>query len=310
MADADGHTLVVASSEAATGGPGPDDPMSLVNVRQRIVSEAALRLLSRDQPPLVVMLPTAWAPSSSAGFFDGLDLPWLHLTTVNAISAQGGRSVDPDRLVYPEAQSNGELEAIDFSSASALTRAGDTLQNLLTLNDQVGGVVSDEAMTDLSYGNRRLPVVSRTSAARSRFWIDQRLGAVEVTAPKAVILSSGSGRFSATLTNTLDEPVTVRLSAVTDPLLRISVPDADIQIGPGSRTSILLNASSRAAGVRNATLLLTDTDGTPLGSSDSLPIRSNRVSSVIWLILGTGVALLFGTILVRLFRRIRAAARS
>ena len=56
--------------------------------------------------------------------------------------------------------------------------------------------------------------------------------------------------------------------------------------------------------------MLTDTDGTPLGSSDSLPIRSNRVSNVIWLILGTGVALLFGAILVRLFRRIRAAARS
>ena len=48
------------------------------------------------------------------------------------------------------------------------------------------------------------------------------------------------------------------------------------------------------------TLLLTDSEGTPLGSSDSLPIRSNRVSNVIWLILGTGVALLFGTIVVRL----------
>ena len=52
--------------------------------------------------------------------------------------------------------------------------------------------------------------------------------------------------------------------------------------------------------------MLTDSEGTPLGSSDSLPIRSNRVSNVIWLILGTGLALLFGTIVVRLFRRIRA----
>ncbi|KQW47627.1 hypothetical protein ASC77_14415 [Nocardioides sp. Root1257] len=310
VAETDGHALTVASSEAATGGPGPDDPMSLVNVRQRIVSEAALRLLTRGQPPLVVVLPSTWAPSSSAGFFDGLDLDWLHLTTVSAISAQGGSSVDPDRLVYPQAQSDGELQAVDFASAAALTHAGDTLQNLLTLNDQVGGVVSDEAMTDLSYGNRRLPLMSRTSAARSRYWIEQRLRGVEVSAPKAVILSSGSGRFSATVTNTLDEPVTVRLAARTDPLLRISVPDSEVQIGPGSRTSVLLNASSRAVGVRNATLLLTDTDGTALGSSDSLPIRSNQVSRVIWLILGTGVALLFGTILVRLFRRIRAAARS
>ena len=58
------------------------------------------------------------------------------------------------------------------------------------------------------------------------------------------------------------------------------------------------------------TLLLTDSDGVPIGSSDSLPIRSNRVSNVIWLILGTGVALLFATIVVRLVRRIRTATRS
>ena len=90
------------------------------------------------------------------------------------------------------------------------------------------------------------------------------------------------------------------------------MPDADVEIGPGphARSTILVNASSKAVGVRNATLVLTDSEGTPLGSTDSLPIRSNRVSNVIWLIIGTGLALLFGTILLRLFRRIRTAARS
>ena len=73
---------------------------------------------------------------------------------------------------------------------------------------------------------------------------------------------------------------------------------------------MLLNASSSAVGVRNVTLLLTDVDDVPLGSSDDLPIRSNRVSNVIWLIVGTGVALLFGAIAVRLFRRVRAARRT
>ena len=55
---------------------------------------------------------------------------------------------------------------------------------------------------------------------------------------------------------------------------------------------------------------MTDSDGTPLGASDQLPIRSAQVSNVIWLILGTGVALLFGAIAVRLVRRVRAAARA
>ena len=310
VAQTDGHALVVTSAGAASGGPGPDDAMAPVAVRQRILSEAALRLLTPGQPALVASLPTTWAPASSAGFFDGLDVDWLRLTTVDAISARSGREVAADRLQYPAAQGRAELDAVDFAAASGLTRAGETLQNILTLNDQVGGVVSDEAMSDLSYANRREPSAARASASGSRQWIEARLRSVKVTAPKAVILSSGSGRFSATVTNTLDQPVTVRLDAVTDPLLRVSAPDRDVEIGAGDRTSILLNASSKAVGVRNAMLLLTDSEGTALGSSDSLPIRSNRVSNVIWLIIGTGVVLLFATIVVRLFRRIRAAARS
>jgi hypothetical protein len=310
VAETDGQSLVVTSSEAASGGPGPEAAMSPIAVRQRIVSEAALRLLAPGRRPLVVVLPSTWSPMSNTGFWDGLDLDWLRLTTVDDIAAQPGRDVDPDRLLYPETQRTAELGAVNFSSASDLAEAGDTLQNLLTLNDQVGGVVRDEAMTDLSYATRRQPLTVRASASRSRDWIEDRLGSVEVTAPKAVILSSGSGRFSATVHNALDQPVTVRLDAVTDPLLRVTVPKSNVEIGPGDRTTILLNAASQAVGVRNVELLLTDSEGTPLGSSDSLPIRSNRVSNVIWLILGTGVALLFGTIVVRLFRRIRAAAKS
>jgi hypothetical protein len=310
VAETDGQSLVVTSSEATSGGPGPEAAMSPIAVRQRIVSEAALRLLAPGRRPLVAVLPSTWSPTSSTGFWDGLDLDWLNLTTVNSISAQQGRAVDPDRLIYPETQRLAELDAADFSSATGLARAGDTLQNLLTLNDRVGGVVRDEAMTDLSYAARRQPLTTRASASRSRDWIEDKFDAVTVTAPKAVILSSGSGRFSATVHNALDQPVTVRLDAVTDPLLRVSVPDSNVEIGPGGRMTILLNASSRAVGVRNVTLLLTDSEGTRLGSSDSLPIRSSQVSNVIWLILGTGVTLLFGTIIVRLFRRIRAAARS
>jgi hypothetical protein len=310
VARTEDHTLVVTASEAATGGPGPDDSMAPVAVRQRILSEAALRLLTTGQPPLVVTLPTTWAPTSTVGFFGGLDVPWLNLTTVDDISTRTARQVDPDRLSYPRSQSAAELDAIDFAAAADLTQAGDTLQNLLTLNDQVGGAVRDEAMTDLSYASRRDPGATRASASDSRGWIEERLRSVQVAAPKAVILSSGSGRFSATVTNSLDEPVTVRLEARTDPELRVSVPDRNVEIGPGARSTVLLNATSEAVGVRNALLILTDSEGNPLGSSDAVPIRSNQVSNVIWLIIGTGLALLFGTIVVRLFRRVRTAARS
>jgi hypothetical protein len=282
--------------------------MSPVAMRQRIVSEAAVRLLSPGRKPLVVDLPHTWAPQPVSSFFAGLDgLGWLDLTSVSTATERTGRAVALDRLDYPDSEREAQLGESSFAAADDLARAGDTLQNLLTDNDSVAGVVRDEAFTDLSYADRDHPDSSRLSADVSRAWIDNRLRSVRIEAPPAVILSSGSGKFAATVTNTLDEPVTVRIRAVADRPLRVAVPADSIDLGADSRTTVLLNASSSAIGIRTVTLMLTDADDVPIGSSDDLPIRSNRVSNVIWLIIGTGVALLFGAIVVRLLRRFRKA---
>lgn len=305
VARVDGHRLVVTSS-AADGGPGPGDPLDAVKLRQQILSEAAVRLLSPGRRPLVVLLPPDWSPSSTTGFFDGLDVPWVDLTDVDGLAERAGGTVDRDRLEYPQSQVRRELDAANFSSAAALVEAGETLQNLLTRNDEVAGEVRDEALTGLSHSSRDTPNAARAAADGSRRWIQEQLSSVTVNAPRAVTLSSSTGRFAASVTNGLPYPVTVRLEAVADEPLRIEGPQ-DIQVAPESTTSVLLNASSAQLGVSNVELVLTDDEGTPLGSTDTLPIRSVQVSQVIWVILGTGVALLFGAIVVRLVRRVRRA---
>ena len=117
-------------------------------------------------------------------------------------------------------------------------------------------------------------------------------------------LASSSGRFAATITNRLDHPVTVQLTPLSEEPLTIDAPET-IDIAAGSSTSVLLEAATDRLGVHNVELLVTDEAGTPLGSSDELPIRSVQVSQMIWVILGIGVALLFGAIAVRLVRRVR-----
>ena len=303
--------VVVASSGATGGGPGPDWRMSPLALRQRIVSEAALRLLTEDGRPLVAVLPATWRPGAAPGFFEGLDLSWLHLTDVGTVRSRPGRpvAVPADRLDYPDSQAGLQLDADRFVAADDLVRSGATLQNLLSQNDTVAGEIRDEAYTDLSYASRVHARATRLSAELSRAWVDDRLHAVRIDAPRAVILSSGNGRFAASVTNPLDEPVSVRIRAVADPPLDVSVPKQPVELGPRSRTTVLLDAASSAVGIRDVTLVLTDRDGVPLGSSDDLPIRSNRVSNVIWLIIGTGLALLFLAIVVRLVRRIRTARR-
>lgn len=304
-----GARLVTMSSDAATGGPGPDDRLAAVALRQRIVSEAALRLLAPERRPLVVVLPQDWTPTGTTGFFEGLDIGWLRLTSVADVSGRPARAVPLDRLDYPPAQARRELDGANFTSAATLIKAGETLQNVLSGNETVGSVVADEALTGASYSSRPDANAARAATDRSRAWIEEQLRSIQITAPRAVTLSSASGRFAATLNNGLDQTVTVSVEAQTEQSLRVSVPET-IEIGPNGRTTVLLNASARTLGVHNVTLVVTDGDGTPLGSSDSVPIRSAQVSDVIWVILGTGVALLFGAIAVRLFRRVRAARKA
>jgi len=185
-------------------------------------------------------------------------------------------------------------------------RAGAMLQDVLGDGAAVAGAVDDQAMSSLSFGHRPHPVLARLALQRSRDLIDSELRSISIDAPPAVTLSSTSGRFAATLTNGLDQKVTVHVQAMTGRGVRVEGP-RQIDIGPRGSTTVLLTARTARLGVHNITLVVTDSSGAPLGSSDRLPVRSAQVSKVIWLILGTGVALLFGAIALRLARRVRAA---
>ncbi|WP_193604984.1 DUF6049 family protein [Nocardioides dongkuii] len=305
-----GHRLVVAASDVATGGPGPDDPLATVALRQRVLAEAAVRRLETPRAPLVVVLPTGWIPDDPEEFFGGLDHDWLDLDTLTDVAETRATPVDAEELLYPESQVRRELDEAAFAAATALTEAGRTLQNLLTRNDTVGREVSDQAMTSLSYAARIDPRAVRAETEAATAEIERQLRDVSVSAPDKVILSSASGQFSALLENSLDESVTVRIQAVADESMTITMPDEDITLPPGGRRTVLLTAATEQQGVHNVTLRVTDIAGTPLGSSDRLPIRAAQVSGVIWLIIATGCALLFGAIAVRLVRRLRAARRT
>lgn len=308
VAAVDGRRVVVASAGAATGGPGPDDRLAPVALRQRILAEAAVRQLGARNEPLVVVLPGDWTPSPTASFFDGLDVPWLRLTTVQEVAVAASTAVPRDRVVYPEAQARRELDANTFAAARALIRAGTSLQTILSRNDRVAATVADEALTAVSYGQRGAQAAARVRALRSRDWIGRELGRVRIDAPPQVTLSSASGRFSATITNGLDQPVTVRIDAVADAPIRIETPSV-VEIAPESSRTVLLSATTQRQGVHNVTLILTDAEGAPLGSTAELPVRAALVSDLIWVIIGAGAALLFGAIAVRLVRRVRRARR-
>ncbi len=310
------HTIAPTSYGAATGGPGPEPRLGAVAFRQRVLAEAAVRLLSPGRRhPLIVLVPRSVDSQSGATFWNGLNASWVNLTTVADATDRTSTAVEPDMLTYPPDQETAELSSSVFTEAEELIAAGQTLQNLLIDVETTAAEVRDEALTGASYHFRRNSDLAANRLARSRLWIDRKLNRISVDGPPAVTLSSADGTFAVTVTNDLERTVTVRLAADSvDDEVTVDVGEpivlAAATSDTGSRTTIQLDAHSRGAGVHNVTISVTDVDGTPLGSSVEVPIRSGQVSEVIWVIIGAGVGILFVAIALRLVRRIRGSRRA
>lgn len=306
LASIGGREVVLTSSTAVEGGPGPDDPYATIAVRQRILSEAAVRLLSRGREPLVVAIPTDWTPIDTGEFFPGLDVDWLELGHLSDVTDRTAETVDAEDYVYPAFQENFELDNGTFAAAEELEAAGTTMQQVLTSNATVGDAVGREASTLTAYWQRPRPNAARVAGDRSRAWIETTLGRVTVEGPPSVTLSSDTGQFPATVSNGLDEPVVVRVDAVPSDGLTVDTPEP-VELDPGESTRLRLSATTEAIGAHTVRLVVASVDGDLLGSSDELPIRSNQVSQIIWIFIVAGGGLLLGAIAVRLFRRIRRA---
>ena len=307
-----GHDLVMYASDVLKGGPGPDDPLAAVAVRQRILSEAALRMNEPGRQPLVVVFPPSWTPPGGpdySDFFTGLDVNWMQLTPLDEATRVPARSLSADRFIYPQWQLNHEVAAGAFTALDTLTDEATRLQGVLTEGSDLAARIRAEAFGTVSYVAREDDLRSLLATQDTIAWVQQRLRSISVSAPSRVILSSNSGSFSVTITNGLDEPVSVRLRTTSNPPMEITVPD-QLDLEADASTTVLLRASTDKLGVHDVALTLTDPEGNPLGAPVGVPVRAAQVSQVIWLIMGAAGGLLLLAIVLRLVRRIRGGGPS
>ena len=300
-----GHKVLVTSTGAEAGGPAPtaaSDPLAL---RQRLLSEAALRLDDRDTAPVVVTLPTAWRGEDAEAFFSDLERPWLDVVPVGDVDAERAAGVPASRLVYTAEDVEAELDATSFTAATRATDASTLLEQVLSSVTRVETQVRDEVLVTLSEQHRARSALARAAAARVEDSLRDDLGRIEIEAPTAVTLSSDSGPLGATLVNGLDQPVEVSVEIRTDGELTLTG-GGTRQLGPKARSLVRFEATAEQGGVHNVRLVVTSLEGVPLGSSDSLPIRAARVSALIWIVMAVGALVLFGMIGYRLPRQVRA----
>ncbi len=303
-----GHKVVVTSTGAESGGPGPTaahDPLAL---RQRLLSEAALRLANGDTAPLVVTLPTVWRGDEAASFFEDLEQPWLDVVPVADVADRSARGLPESSLAYTDADLDAELSATNFARGR---RAGDrasVLEDVLTLQTTIETQVGDEVLVTLSEQHRGRPRLAARVSERIEEQLNAELGKIKIEAPTAVTLSSDSGKLGATLVNGLDQPVEVRVDALTDSDLTVTG-DGVRTLGPRARSVVRFEATTTRPGLHNVRLVVATVDGIPIGSADELPIRAARVSAIIWIVMAVGALVLVGMIGYRLPGQIRARRR-
>ena len=104
----------------------PDDRLSALAMRQRIVSEAAIRVLNPGQKPLIAVFPTNWSPESVSDFWSGFDLDWLHDPLV--FTGANPRTQGEQLLVGP-------IEARDREGRVRLTVEGGVCRKLGEIHD-------------------------------------------------------------------------------------------------------------------------------------------------------------------------------
>jgi hypothetical protein len=299
-----GHEVVVTSTGAEAGGPGPTEASDPLALRQRLLSEAALRLANGDTAPLVVTLPTVWRGEDAESFFTDLDQPWLDLVPVSEVAVRPAVDLPDASLTYTDADLAAELDASHFSAATRATDASTLLEQVLALQTRIEAQVRDETLVTLSEHHRARPRPALTATGRIEEWLDEDLGKIKIEAPTAVTLSGDSGKLGATLVNGLDQPVEVSVKVTTDGQLRLQG-DGTRQLGPFARSVLRYEATTTQAGVHKVRLAVTSLDGVPLGSSDELPIRAARVSALIWIVMVVGGLVLFGMLGYRLPGQIR-----
>jgi hypothetical protein len=299
-----GHKVLVTSTGAESGGPGPTAATDPLALRQRLLSEAALSLVNRDTAPVVVTLPTVWRGEDAESFFEDLDQPWLDIVPVSEVADRAAVGVPASSLAYTDTDVGTELDSVAFTVASRATEKATLLEGVLSLQTTIEHQVRDEALVTLSEQHRSRPRLAIRAAQRVEDAIDDYLDSIRIEAPTAVTLSSDSGKLGATLVNGLDQPVEVRVETTTDGQLTLQG-DGTRSLGPLARSVLRYEATTTQDGVHNVRLTVTSLDGVPLGSSDELPIRAARVSALIWIVLVLGALVLFGMIGYRLPGQIR-----
>ncbi len=248
----------------------------------------------------------AW---SKANLFFGLRVPWVDLVPATELAGRPHALYD-DEFVYPEAAHRAELGSAILGIVREFRRTSATVYHLLAEprghrneTDQGFGLSSSIAWREDRRTGRR---IASAYLAEDK----NMIRGVDLESPSFVTMSSDSGRFPLSVTNRLDQPVTIRLLVrARGPQMNVA-PIDPITLQRDQRVTVSVLTSSRGVGITTMTARMQTQTGRAFGRLATFQVRTTQIGAVVWVIIAVGGAVLFGAAGRRIFLRVRVHRRA
>jgi hypothetical protein len=290
--------IAVADSSLQLGGPSPGPSDGPLQVRQRLLAEAALLSVAPTSPGLVFLPSDDWDPGPGtvgAELFESLNTSWIYSSSVLSLAARGlPTRVTPVtfELAAPP------LPPSVLTAAVSLRRHAQVYSAVTGPQTPVLPYYHEATALALSTQLRDDPLTAERLALETRETIDSQLDRITVEGAEFVTLSSDTGFFPITLTNGLDHPVVVG-AVIEDDEGILTVDDIEPQqLAANTSIQVTVPVQAGDVGVTRVSARLVTENGRRFGPPAAFQVRSSVVGEIIWYVLGA-----FGVIFVLLVVR-------
>ncbi|MGH3473177.1 MAG: DUF6049 family protein [Nocardioidaceae bacterium] len=301
-----GEIAVVAAS-SRLGGQRLTPDTTPLELRQNALAEATVRALAKPGPasPAVAGLPFAWNPGppteaiASAFAFPTL----IGDTLVGALAGHRVAYNGPIKL----RGNTPPLSPSLIESIVTLRNQGETFAGMLTQPTMVRDRLHRDLAAASSVAWKWQPDLGVSVTGLEARAVTAEINKVTVTGPPFVAMSSDSGSFPLTVTNGLTRSVTVQVRVIPEnPALRIP-PLSNVTVVPGQHRDLEVTSVASGSGLTAVRARLTTPSGRAFGVPWKFEVRATQIGLIIWIVMGVGALILFGTAGYRITKRIWSA---
>jgi hypothetical protein len=314
-------------SALLTASPDDADWQGARLAEQRFVAETAILAAERPgESRTFVVAParrgTVVPEVAAAALQDAGRLPWLCPVALSAVVAGTERCPGGGEATSaPVSEDRGDLSgaspdaADDELPAAVLAQVAGARALGTQLTDEVLVAGSDGAAQvrarflrargrAVSAAWRTRPAAADRLADRLADDVASYRGQVTLLAAPRYVLSSRTGPLDVSVSNALDQPVTVGVQVSDAVEARLTSLDTGVRtVGPSEVVPVRLRVEARTSGQFVARAVLVDRAGQPFGQPTELLVRSTGVGRLALAVTGVGVAVLLVAVGVRILRR-------